>query len=244
MNIFKNLSSEGLEEVEDRLGGYQPLESGIYKGTVKALYGVEAASGAVGMDLIVDINGQEYRERLWVTNRNKQNYWVTPNGKKSPLPGYSIVEDILMVTTETPLNQQNIEEKVVKVWDPETRSELPKSVPMFVDVIGKEVALGILKQLVNKREKQGNEYVEVAESREENVIDKVFHPELKVTVNEAKNGRDPTFWDSWEARNAGVTRDRRKIKEGSSGAPQSNRRAPGGGGGSSSPSPRTSLFGK
>ena len=138
------------------------------------------------------------------------------------------------------------EEKTIKLYDSEAKKELPKAVPMLVEALGLEVSLGIVKVLENKNEKQGDEYVPTAETRELNATDKVFHTETRMTVVEAREGAEVAkFWDSWLERNKGNTRDKRTIKDGqagTAGAPKAagaSAAAPAAGG-----APRKSLFGK
>ena len=69
---------------------------------------------------------------------------------------------------------------------------MPKELPTNVQItaaIGQKIS-GIVKQTVNKNEKQGDEWVPTAETRDENVIEKVFHPELNRTIAEARNGQE------------------------------------------------------
>jgi hypothetical protein len=242
-NLFKNMKTEGLEESQDRLGGFQAVESGIYVATIKNLFAGESKHGAMSLTLIASLeNGSEYRETLYITNRQKENFFINKGtNKKSPLPGFTIANDLCLIATGKELYELQTEEKVVKVWDPDTKSEVPKSVPVITEVLNQKVALGILKQLENKSEKQGDEYVPTAETRETNLIDKVFHPEHRITVAEARGGKtDPQFWDAWLKRNEGQTRDKRTVKEGqaATGAP------PKAGGKGASAAPRKSLFGK
>lgn len=243
--IFGNLTAEGLEESQDRLGGFSPLETDIYVGKIKALYAGESSGGAMSVSLIAEMGGKEYRETFYVTNKKKENFFYNKDDKtkKVPLPGFTIVDDICLITTGKPLAEQESEDKVINVYDPEQKKELPKTVPMLTGVIGQNIALGILKQLENKSTKQGDEYVPTADTREVNVVDKVFHPEVKLTVAEARNGQEqPKFWDAWVDRNKGQTRDKRTIKDGAgtAGAPPKSGAAPAAG----QAAPRKSLFGK
>src|SRR5690606_23219041 len=142
-NLFKNMTSEGLEESEDRLGGFQTLDSGIYLATIKALYGGQSASGAVSVTLIADIDGQEFRETFWVSNRKGENWFINKtSGKKSPLPGFTLVDELCLIATEKPLAEQEIEDKVINIYNYDEGRMVPTSVPMFVECLGKEVALG------------------------------------------------------------------------------------------------------
>ena len=250
MSLFGNLKSDGLEQTQDRLGGgYQPKETDIYTGKIKALYAGKSAGGAQSVSLILSLaDGSEYRETFWITNKKGENFFLNKDDKtkKVPLPGFTIVDDLCLVTTGKPLSEQDTEEKTIKLYDSEAKKELPKAVPMLVEALGLEVSLGIVKVLENKNEKQGDEYVPTAETRELNATDKVFHTETRMTVVEAREGAEVAkFWDSWLERNKGNTRDKRTIKDGqagTAGAPKAagaSAAAPAAGG-----APRKSLFGK
>lgn len=216
--VFGNVSTDGLEEAQDRVGGFRVLETDAYKGTIKMAYvGKAANSKARSVTIVLAHASGEYRETLWVTNRNDENFYVK-DGKKNALPGFTIVDDICVMTTNKGLTEQAAEEKVVNLYDFDQKKEVPTSVPMLVDLLGKEVTLGIQKHLVNKQAKDGNgEYQDTAETREVNVIDKVFHVPSNLTVVEARNGvQQAKFYGLWVERNRDQTQDRRSIKDGAS----------------------------
>lgn len=226
MSLFGNMTHEGMDvEAEDRLGGFQLFDSDIYNTTVKMAYSVTAPSGARAIFFEFDLGeGKTYRETVFFTSRSGVNFYLTENKKKAPLPGFTLVDDICMFTTDSPLATQNTEEKVVKVYDSEAKKELPKSVPVLVDLLGKPVSIAILRSLENKNEKVGNEYVPTAETRETNNIDKAFHTDTKLTMVEAKaNKTVGEFWDKWLEKNKGEVRDRRKHKGGPGSAPGAGR---------------------
>lgn len=242
MSIFKDMTTQNLEQSEDRLGGFQPLASDIYTGPIKNFFAGEAKSGARNVTLIMDVGGgKEYRETIYISNKEKQNYFVKDN-KKQPLPGFTVINDICLIATGKELCEQETEEKVVKVYDPDTKTEQPKAVPVLTECLGKTISLAILQQLENKQAKDSTgEYKPTAETRVSNLIDKVFHPEMKVTVAEARKGMEKgEFWDAWLKRNQGQQRDRRDIKDDGKGASAAPPKA----GGTAPASPRKSLFGK
>jgi hypothetical protein len=248
-NLFGKLTTTGLEESQDRLGGFSPLATGIYIATIKALYAGAAQSGAVNVTLLADIAGKEYRETVYVTNKSGENFFLNKNDKlkKVPLPGFTVIDDICLIASGEPLANQVTEEKVINVYNFEQKKELPQAVQMLMQCVGQKVALGILEVLENKQEKKGDEYVAIADTRVVNTIEKVFHPELKITVAEARNGKDgdskDKFWDAWEKKNSGQTRDKRTIKEGQGGSTAGGppKSAPAAG---NTPAPRKSLFSK
>jgi hypothetical protein len=256
MGIFTKITKTGLEETNDRLGGYAPVKTDIYTGPIKQAYCGKSKGGAENITLIIDHGGREYRETIYYTNKQGENFFIDKNDKnrKVPLPGFVILDEICMVTTGSDLaaQEEHVEEKMVKVYDADAKKELPKSVPVITSLIGQVVSLGIGELLENKNEKQGDEFVPIAETRVSNVIEKVFHTETKMTVPEARQGLEKgVFWDAWVERNKGLVRDKRKIKDGAAGAPGGGLLGRPGGralagpptAGSAQSAPKKSLFG-
>lgn len=225
--LFGNQTTEGLEENQDRLGGgYQPNETDIYDATIKVAYAGKSAAGAQSVTVIADIGDREYRETFYVTDREGKNYYEAKDkdgnktGNKRALPGFTVVEDICLVTTGEPLSEQDAEEKQVKIYNPETKQEEPTGVMVLTGLTNQKVKLGIIKATENKSEKnqQTGNYDLIADTREVNFVDKVFHAEQKMTVVEAKNGAtEASFHDAWLEKNKGVIQDRRKLKDGAQG---------------------------
>jgi beta-galactosidase GanA len=243
MKMFGNLSRDAAEDQGDRLGGAGILDSAIYTGAVKVAYAGQSQGGAKSVTVIFDLGNREYRETFYVTNKAGENFY-TPKGdstKKTLLPGFVSVDDLCLLTTETPLEEQDLEEKVVNIYDFDQKREVPTNVPVLVNLIGKSVTMGILRQTVDKQAKDSSgEYRNTGETRDENVVDKFFHADLGVTVSEAKSGiRDAVFKTKWAEKNTGVTRDRSKGAEGNVGAPG---RPAGSAAGAAAPKATKSLF--
>lgn len=241
MSLFANLGTEGLEKAEDRVGGgYSPQEADIYGMTIKVAYASTATSGAKAVNIIGDINGTEYRETIYVTNKAGENFFLNKqdSSKKVPLPGFTTINDICLIVAGKELKDVAIEEKTIKLWDYDAKAELPKSVPVLTDLTGGTLSVAIQKNLENKSEKKGDSYVAIADTRETNNIDKAFDTASRMTVLEAQNGAEgPAFWDTWLTKNKGKVRDKREIKDGQAG------KSAGGTPSASGAAPRKSLFG-
>lgn len=224
MSLFKNLTNTGLEEATDVLGGSSLFPSDIYTGTIKVAYAGASKSGAQNITLLVNINGKEYRETIYITNKQGQNFYISKNDetKKNPLPGFSLVDNICLITTNKSLSEQDSEEKVVNIYDFDAKKELPTRVPVLTDLTGKTISLAILQEIVNKNVKDdsGN-YVPINETRNQNVIEKAFDTESHLTVSEAKGNRVSVFWDAWLEKNKDKIKDKTKTVTGniSSGRP-------------------------
>lgn len=218
MNAFGNLSTEGLEEAQDRIGGFRVFESDAHLGKIKLAYaGKATSSNAQSVTIVAELAAGEYRETFWITNKEGQNFY-TKDGKKYPLPGFTVIDDLCLVTCNKPLAQMATEEKVINLYDFDQKKEVPTGVPMIVELIGKEVIFGIQKHLKNKQKKNdAGVYEDTADEREENVTDKIFHHPSQLTVVEARKGiQTPTFYGAWVERNRGQVQDRRTIKDGQS----------------------------
>lgn len=222
MTLFGNLTNDGLEETQDRIGGNPVRDADAYKGKIKLAYaGKASSSNAQSVTIVLAIDaaqgGGEYRETFWITNKDGQNYFMK-DGKKNPLPGFTVIDDICLVTTNKPLSQQAGEEKVINLYDFDQKKEVPTSVPVLVELLDKEVIFGIQRHRKNKEAKNSaGVYEPTAEEREENVTDKIFHFPSQLTVVEARNGTQTAkFYGIWVEKNRGQVQDRRKVKDGAS----------------------------
>lgn len=224
--LFSGLSDQGLEETQDRLGGFQAHDTDVYEATIKVVYAGQSAGGAKSFTVVAVLGDKEYNETIYATNRSGENWFMggEKKDKKIPLPGFTTINDLCLVTTEKPLAEQDGEEKIVKVWDSEEKKELPKSVPVITGLTGKKVYLGITKTIETQMEKDndGKYTIPTDKIRTVNAIDKVFHYPSKMTIVEAREGAtEAVFHDKWVEKNKGVTRDKTQKGDGKSGAPGS-----------------------
>lgn len=238
MSLFATLNTEGVERTEDRTtssSGFSILESGAYEATIKTAYAGTSKSGALNVTLICNIQGQEYSETIYITNRNKEPYYTDQQRKKHFIPGYNIINSICQLTTGKTLKEMETEEKVLNVYSPTEGKQVPTPVPVLSDLAGKQVVLGILHEVRNKAtlNDQGV-YVDTPESRDENRINAVFDIETKKTLNEKLDGKESVFYVKWLEKNQGKTVDRRTIKDGNATKVVIT----------TDPKPRTSLFAK
>lgn len=227
MTLFGNLTNDGLEESQDRLGGREVFDTNVYDLTVKAMYAGQSDHGAHSVTVVGMIAGKEYKETIYITNRKGENFFLNKQDKtkKVPLPGFTTIDELCLILTGSPLSEQATEEKIVNIYNKAEGKELPTAVPMLMDCLGKEAKVAIVATLENKSKSDGNGgYTPIADEQTVNNIDKVFHPTLLVTVPEARRdaalageGKEALgagFHEKWVKRNAGKTRDKRTFKDG------------------------------
>lgn len=209
--IFQDMSTEGNEESEDRVGGgFQPLSSDVYNGKITLAYAGESRNGARCVTLHIDIDGQEHRETIYISNRNKETFFKDKDGNQVTLPGFNMMDEICLFATEKHLNQQDAETKTIKLYNYDERKELPTEVPVLVDLIGAEMQFAI-KRVIEDKRKQGQDgnYHPTGETFVKNEIKKAFHPETGRTIKEYTSGnKNPEFRDEWVKVHTGKDQDK------------------------------------
>lgn len=249
MNIFESLTTDGLEEATDRLGGPSLFDTDVYTGTVKLAYAGKSSGGAHSLTVLLDLNGSEYKEILYVTNKEGNNWYPnkTDPKKKEQMMGFIIADDLALLTTGFPLASQTFEEKVVNIYDYDLKREVPTNVPVIVDMIGKEISVAIERSTENKQTKDSSgKYVNTAEIRDTNTIVKVYHAATGRTVSEFKgNVQEPVHRDGWLVRYKSKTRNKVKALEGAAGLPGGAAKPTGSlfGGGATKPAGGSGMFG-
>jgi len=182
MGMFGNFKTEGIEASKDSLGGFNKLPSGIYEGTIKTLFVRKLASGT------------------YQANKEGKNYSEF-NGKKRFRAGYTIVNDITLVTTGKNLYEIEPEDRTFKIYDFDAKEEVPTSVPTIVECMGEGIALAItLTKEFKRKQDDSGEWVDTDETVEINKIAKVFYPKDMATVNERNSNADVSFAEAWLAK--------------------------------------------
>jgi hypothetical protein len=198
-NLFTNAAVElqGSEKEKDVLGGRVLLPTGLYEGTLDVAYLTKSPGGATAFNLVVDIAGKKVRDTIYVTNK-AGGVTYTKDGKKFPLPGYSLINALAKLTAGKEIPQLVFEKKLVKIYNFDQRKEVPTEVDVAVELVGQPVQIGIEFHRENKNAKdQAGNYVPTAEIREFNTITRVFHVQTGQTANEYNAQAPAEFKDAW-----------------------------------------------
>lgn len=217
MNPLANLATDkSINEAADSVGAdYSVLDSGVYAATVTLAYLKKAASGAMALALTLKTAaGREFQQTLWMTSgtaKGGKNYYEK-DGERFYLPGFTLANHLCMLTLDQEISQLTPEVKVISLYSPEAKAEVPTKVDMFMDLIGKEVFAAVFKQTVDKTKKNdAGVYEPTGETRDENEVDKFFHSPTEMTVAELRaKAAEATFINTWKAKNEGKTKMKAK----------------------------------
>ena len=148
MSLLGNLNTAAdVVEDADSVGGgskFGPWESGLYDLTINMAFLEIAKSGAIAVNLHAsNTEGKELREKLWIqsgTAKGSKTYYETKDGTKKNLPGFSLFRALTLMTLNAEPNAVASEEKVVKLWSSAAKAEVPTTVPVLTDLLGKKIA--------------------------------------------------------------------------------------------------------
>lgn len=244
MSMLANLATDSsIADEKDSVGSGGPLDSGLYNTTVSMAYLTKSSGGALGLVLTLKTDtGREIRQTLWMTSgtaKGCKNYYEK-DGEKFYLPGFNHANSLALLTVGKEISALDTETKVVNVYSPEAKAEVPTKVEVPMDLLNKEIIVGVIRQTVDKTAKNdAGVYVPTGETRDENEIDKLFRASDSKTTSEIRaQVEEAAFIKTWSGKWSGKTRDKSKgaAGAGTAGAPKAAGAAP------AAKKPTTSLF--
>lgn len=211
MSMFANLADQqkDAEKEKDILGGRRPmLPTDAYDAKIETVYATKSAGGANALNFVFKVGDQTFRSTQYITSKKGESFYMTKDNKKSPLPGYALVNALTKLTAGKEIPALVFEDKIVKIYNFDTKKEEPKTMPVAVELSGLDINIGIELVLENKRAKdQAGQYVDTPETKEVNEWTRVFHPTTGQTVSEYDAQKPSEFKAAWLAKFKGVVRD-------------------------------------
>jgi len=199
---------DDIKLTETSMGGGSFLwDSGVYECTVDMAYFDVSQGGANSLNLtILNSEGKKLKQTFWFTNRKNGITFADQKGENKYLPGYVLANNLCLIVTEKDINESYdaAKTKTINVYDFVAKKEKPTEKLVAVNLLSKKIKVAVLKQIVNKRVKQGNEYVNSAETRDENDIKEFYFDDTGLTVVEKANGlTEAILIHKWDERNKG-----------------------------------------
>lgn len=217
MNMLATLTSDdSIATEKDVLGGSRILESGLQDFTVSLAYLTKSDGGAMALNVVFkNPSKQELRQQFWMTSgtaKGGKNFYEK-DGEKHYLPGFIMANALALLTVGKEISNLETEKKTISLYNTAAKAEVPTQVDMVMDLLGKEVVAGVIKQTVDKSVKDATTgtYVPTGDTREENEVDKLFRASDKMTTAEIRaQAEAATFVNTWKAKWEGVTRNKAK----------------------------------
>lgn len=229
MSLLANLTTDNsIADEKDSVGSsFGPIDSGLYACKVALAYLEKSKGGALALNLTLKTEaGQEVRQQLWMTGgdaKGNKNYYEK-DGERHYLPGFIHANALALLTCGKEISQLDVERKVIKLYNSEVKTEVPTPVEMVMDLLDKDILVGIIRQTVDKNIKDASgAYVPSGETRDENEIDKFFRARDRMTTAEIRGqATEATFVETWNAKWTGNTRNKAKGTKGNgtAGAPK------------------------
>jgi hypothetical protein len=229
MSLLKSLTTDdSISNERDSVGGGFVLDSDAYLSKIEVAYLNKASSDALGLVLVATTEkGKKISQTLWMTSGKEKgckNYYEDKQGQKQYLPGFLHANALSLLTLGKEISELETETKVVKAYNKEAKAEIPTKVEMLTELIGQQVIIGVLKQVVDKTVKTPTGYAPTGEVREQNEIDKIFRASDMKTTAEIRAKAEAEFYGKWVEKNRGqvVNKTSKTGAVGTPGAPAAN----------------------
>jgi len=214
---MSNLSMQTDVQVEELStgGGSFLWDTGIYDCVVDMAYFDVSKGGARSLNLtLLNNDGKKLKQTFYVTNRKGETTYMNAKGEKRYLPGFSVSTNLCVTSVNEDLGSVDdaSEMKTVNVYNFDQRKEVPTEKKVATTLLGKKVKAAIFKQVVNKRVNDGTgNYVDSAETKEENEIKDFYFADSGLTVSEKTKGIEEAIMSlKWAERNTGKLINRAK----------------------------------
>lgn len=246
MSLLNGMKTDKtIQNERDSLGGFSPLDSDLYDLKIKLAFLTVATTEAIALNLHCETDaGKAFRAKLWIQSGKKKgatHYFKDKQGSKQYLPGFNQANAICLLTVGKELSDMVTEDKVINLYDPTQKKEVPTKVEMLMDILGEKFKCGIIKQIVDVTSLNDGtgQYEPTGKTRFENEIDKIFRSADGFTATEIRAKLDkPLFIHEWTKKWAGEVKDKSTsgAKPGSPAANSSDNTASG------KAAAKTSLF--
>lgn len=227
MSLLDNLRThEGIATETDSLGSGGILNTGVYPLTIKFAYMSTSATGAIALNIEAETaTNQSIKQAIYMTSgtaKGGKNTYTDKNGKEQYLPGFLLAKSVAMLVANKEIVDLDLEEKTIKLWSYDSKSEEPTKVQMFTELTGKPILAAIERQIVDKNVKNdAGAYVPSGETREQNEIVKFARAEDHFTVAElSAKAVEPSHMADWHEKNKDKVKNKAKgVAAGNAGAP-------------------------
>ena len=199
-SLFQIENSSAANQIEaDRAANtsYGVLPSDIYDGVVKYAYMDKSQGGTPCVKVVLEVNGKIIEETHYIAYKDTGKPYKTVNGKTITFPGMQVFNSLGYVTKGIMGTELKMEEKVIKKYNWQTKSEVPTKVSCFSELINAKLKVGIKELLKHKVQKMPDgSYVPTTEIKSVNVVDKYYSVDGK-TAQEIAGNAPAEYGPNW-----------------------------------------------
>lgn len=209
MGLFKKIKDA--KEEKDVLGGSRLFDTGLHDFVIENAFFTESKGGATAVNIHAKCleTDKVLKFQEWVTSGDDKDnaHYYEKNGETHYLPGFLTINAIFKLTLDDfelfdldDEDEDHLQTKTVNLYSAEEKKEVPTEVLTIMPLLGEKITFGIFRQIVDKRKKneKTKKYEPTGETREENVVNKVFQYETRLTNQEIVAGKEePEFANKW-----------------------------------------------
>jgi len=224
-NLKKDTS---VEADGDSVGGGGVLPSAVYLMTIVAAYFGESTGGAASLNLELKTKeGKTLRNTVYISSSRAKGQSITYQGKDGKphfLPGFSLATSLTELLLGTEIADVATAEKQISLYNYLAKKEEETKVNMLVDLLDKQIAVGVIECRSNKNTKNAAGAYAPDPSgadRTYNEIDKFFNASGLTITEQLANAAKPGFLNTWKDKWDGNKRDDyvTPVANGTAGAP-------------------------
>lgn len=208
--IFDIEEDVTIQEAQD-FDGKRTVETNIYQGKIKLAYLDKSKKSANSVNLLLELNGKVVNFTEYVTSgtdKGCKNYYIdSKTQKKMLLPGMQAMNELAQVVTGVTIAKQDMEEKVIKIFDYDLKKEAPVKRMVLTSLNNQPITVAI-------QEIRENKYSDPTQAIFKNTILKVLHADTQTTLAEHNKGKTVATWaPKWLEKNADLLKDTFKEPE-------------------------------
>lgn len=211
MGLFDSVTTSKTVKAEaDVVRGQkkEPLASNIYKMNIKYAYATKSKGGAMGVTIVMTTpEGREIKDVQYITSGNdkgNKTYYEKENSETKlmeqfSLPGFNAIDSLCRLILDKGILECDNEKRTIKLYNYDSKAEVPTEVDMLIELVGKPVLAAILNQIEDKTAKsaQTGQYEPTGKTFSTNIVDKYLDPDTNCTAQEKANNVPSSFAESW-----------------------------------------------
>lgn len=217
MTDFLNFNTGGAKQESEFVGGGRTLfDSNVYLAKIKQAYLDAYDSGARFLSITLDIGGQDYEERLLLTNGQGLSYWTDNKNVPQQYSGLTRFEELAFACGFPNVQSTQPGPGMIRAWDKDAKTFVLRQHATVLNLLkDKEVLVAIMKINQNKQKKNAaGKYDKINEAEEINQIEKFANLQKQTQLEAAKNVNPPQFMAAWNEKWTGKVKDNYKEQKG------------------------------